>query len=744
MSICSIFSNFSTKVEDKSIQDILKDIISDRYKDQVENIRDLLSSGKDSEADHKKKLLTAFTVCGTFDKVRQAQSITNYNSHIIIDYDKLQIDQLASFKKAASDIAFTLACFVSPSGKGLKIIVKVDSSLQDHKTAFHAVTSYYDKILGIKSDQSGKDVSRLCFMSYDPQCFRRHNPPVFQVNDGYHLSSVTVYKSSPKSNGISNTIDIDSALKKSLSLTESKLNFVEGQRNNFIHLLACNCNRNGIPENVTLEFILCNYDLSHSEIKTTVQSAYKNNAPEFAKFADSASSHDFSDSISKDEILLSMPYISEDVFTDLPDILKVGCLAFEDKRERDVFLIGALSIISGCMDNVKGLYRGKEHFANLFSFIIAPAASGKGALVFSKILGDKYHDKLVEESRHKAKIYEIEMAEYKKQLSRPKSDTSELEPPVEPPFKVLFIPANNSSARVIQHLQEGDEHGIFCETEADTMGNVFKQDWGSYSELLRKAFHHEPISYSRKTNKEWVEIKKPRLSVALAGTPGQVENLIKSAEDGLFSRFIFYVFKSDTEWIDAGETIGGINLTEYFNKLSEQTLSFVDFLHQNEFVTFRLTEVQWNRLNEYGRSATKSMITFVSEDMSSTSKRLGLILYRICMITTALRYFDNGEITSEIICSDDDFNLSVKLVTVLQEHSIFMFKDLPKSGSITDKTLKKFFDALPLNFKRKEAISIAESMDIKERTADTYLSKLVTNKYLDKNKFGDYTKNLNK
>lgn len=744
MALCSIFSNFATKVENKSIQDILKDIMSERYKDQVENIRDLLSNGNESEADRKKKLLIAFTVCGTFDKTRQAQYITNYNNHIIIDYDKIEADQLLKIKKASSEIPYTLACFISPSGKGLKIIVKVDSELQDHKTAFNSVTSYYDHILGLKSDQSGKDVSRLCFMSYDPLCFRRHNPTVFPILIDPSANPNIEEKLSPKYVNVNSNIDFDIVFNQSVLFTESKCQYIEGQRNNFIHSLACNCNRNGIPENNALDLILSRYDLGPSEVKTAVHSAYKNNAQEFAKFADSASSPDLSDGISKDEILLAMPYIPDEIFDSLPEILKVGCQAFTDKRERDVFFISAFPIISGCMDNVKGLYRGKEHFANLFSFIIAPAASGKGAMVFSKILGDHYHDKLVEESRRKTKVFEIEMAEYKKQLSRPKSDTSDLEPPVEPPFKVLFIPANNSSARVIQHLQEGDEHGIFCETEADTMGNVFKQDWGSYSELLRKAFHHEPISYSRKTNKEWVEIKRPRLSVALAGTPGQVENLIKSAEDGLFSRFIFYVFKSDTEWIDAGETMGGINLTEYFNNLSAQVLSFVDFLHQNEFVTFRITEAQWTRLNEYGRTATKSMITFVSEDMSSTSKRLGLILYRICMIITALRYFDNGEITSEMMCTDEDFDLSLKLVTVLQEHSIFMFKDLPKSTSVTDKTLKKFFDLLPSNFKRKEAIQVAESMDIKERTADTYLSKLVAHKYLDKNKFGDYSKILNK
>src|SRR5690606_32372956 len=125
------------------------------------------------------------------------------------------------------------------------------------------------------------------------------------------------------------------------------------------------------------------------------------------------------------------------------------------------------------------------------------------------------------------------------------------------------------------------------------MGNVLKQDWGSYSDLLRKAFHHEQVSYSRKTGKEWIEIKKPRLSVALAGTPGQVEGLIRSAEDGLFSRFLFYTFKSDVVWIDAGPTIGGVNLSRHFEYLSEKVFSFVEFLNSQPEIQFHLTTDQW-------------------------------------------------------------------------------------------------------------------------------------------------------
>jgi hypothetical protein len=520
--------------------------------------------------------------------------------------------------------------------------------------------------------------------------------------------------------------DYSDVFNKCVEFTNKKSQYFEGNRNNYIHLLACNTNRLGVPEDEATNLITQNFDINPEEARTAIHSAYSNNTNDFAKFAKFAYLSEKDETLSKDEMMLNMPFIPASIFDKLPNILKNGSSVFQDQRERDVFLIGALPIISGCMRNVKGLYRGKEHYANLNVFIIAPAASGKGTMVFSKMLGDKYHDKLIEESKQKLKVYEIEMAEYKKKLARSKTDTSELEPPVEPPFKVLFIPANNSSARVIQHLQEGDENGIFCETEADTMGNVF---------------HHEPISYSRKTNKEWVEIKKPRLSVALAGTPGQVENLIKSAEDGLFSRFIFYVFKSEAEWVDACETIGGVNLSEYFALLSADVLSFVEFIYQNETITFNLTSEQWSKLNIYGRSTTSNMITFISEDMASTSKRLGLILYRICMIITALRYYDNGEIASNITCTDDDFDLSLQIIMTLQEHSILMFNDLPKSGTVTDKVVKSFLNALPENFKRKEAIVIAdERFSIKERTADLYLSKLLAFKWLDKNKTGDYYK----
>jgi transcription antitermination factor NusA-like protein len=79
-------------------------------------------------------------------------------------------------------------------------------------------------------------------------------------------------------------------------------------------------------------------------------------------------------------------------------------------------------------------------------------------------------------------------------------------------------------------------------TEADTVGTTMKKN-GKLFDMLRKAFHHEKISVSRKTNSEYVEVMNHNSAIALSGTPKQIFNIIPSAEDGLFSRFFFLCFK---------------------------------------------------------------------------------------------------------------------------------------------------------------------------------------------------------
>jgi len=531
-------------------------------------------------------------------------------------------------------------------------------------------------------------------------------------------------------------------LAECVRFTENKYQYYDGNRNNFVYQLACNCNRRGIAYDDTLDFIRNNYDLKEFEITASVKSAYNHNANQFGQYK--KIKPPVQESADDTDYLKNTPTYSDDIFEALPEILQNGAAAFDDKRERDVFLTGALTILSGCLPNVVGEYARETIYPNLFAFVIAPAASGKGALKFAKNLGDKYQDHLLECHKVAKEQYEVEMAEFKAvQRDRKKGEPVNTEEPEKPPFKVAFIPANSSYAKILQHIQQNEGTGIICETEADSMGNVMKQEWGGYSDMLRKSFHHETISLSRKTNDEYISIKEPKISIALSGTPGQVGNLISSAEDGLFSRFIFYTFKVEEQlWRDVSPYGNPINLNDHFTNLASQVFSMVQFFEQSNTI-IKLTREQWQTINEVGQKWLTEITIFTSEEAGSVAKRLGVILFRMAMIFTALRKFENAEVTQEVLCTDADFEIALSIANTFIEHSVIMFNNLPKQEkAIPFKGSNKqaFFTALPLKFKREEAVQIAITYNIKERTVGSLLKKLLDQGILTQPEYGYYQK----
>lgn len=231
----------------------------------------------------------------------------------------------------------------------------------------------------------------------------------------------------------------------------------------------------------------------------------------------------------------------------------------------------------------------------------------------------------------------------------------------------------------------------------------------------------------------------PRLSVALSGTPSQVQSLIGSAEDGLFSRFIFYTFKVKSEWRDVSPKFGRINLTKHFENLSDQVLLMIEFLEQFPS-EFQLTERHWQIIDDHFKVWLQEVSVFVSQEAGSTVKRLGLILFRLAMVLTALRKFENGDTSRLITCEDIDFDTAFQLAEVFNHHALFMFSRLPKSESITDKKIKQFFDVLPKSFKRKEAVAIGKKIKVLERTVDKYLATLINGALLTQPEYGQYQK----
>ena len=740
----SLFKNFTKEIGSRTLAQIIDGIRGDHYKESITKIRELVDLGDQEKVDRLKKRLVAFTVSGLFEGGRKMDYLKTYNPFVILDIDKLDPEVLPYLVLKINAIEFTRAAFISPSGRGLKIIVEVNSKMEMHGIAYRQVMGFYEEVLEVEIDKSGKDITRLCFMSHDPEVYFNEDSTVFSVLkvdiDNSQASSSQKDIIPGRAPELSNeeadlTVDYPKAFAICVTQANAKLVYKKGNRNNYIYQLGVNCNNAGIPVEVAIGESNREFDLPKKEIERTIKSAYN-----WKPYAPKKQSTELPTE--------APPAIAAKVFDLLPAILKEGCKVLKDHRERDVFLSGALGVLSGCLPGVSGIYDGHLCYPNLFVFVIAPAASGKGALKFAKCLGSAYHDELLEISKKEKQDYKNAWVRFEIESTKYKKGKLETQPeePEERGFKTLFIPANSSSAMLIRHLNQNEDSGILFESEADTLGNVLKQDWGGYSDLLRKSYHHEAISYSRKSNSDFIEISQPKLSVALSGTPGQVTSLIPSAEDGLFSRFMFYAFEIDSAWRDVSPEGRSQNFQEFYRGLSREVLGMVHFLKSYP-TEFDLTKEQWKKLNETFRKLMEETNLLIGKEALSIVKRMGLICFRIAMILSTIRRFEEKSLGTKLICNDDDFQVAIWLAETYFEHGIFVYDRLPRYqvNKFQFKNVRKqeFFNALPNKFQRKEAIEISEQLQIKKRTADRYLQQFLEIDFLGQSRddqFGAYFK----
>ncbi|MDD4636551.1 MAG: BT4734/BF3469 family protein, partial [Bacteroidales bacterium] len=87
---------------------------------------------------------------------------------------------METFLKLCRECKYTIACWKTISG-GIPVLVITDGGEEEHLVAFLAVSDYYEKLLGIKSDPACKDYSHLSFVSYDPNAYYKEDSLLFSV-----------------------------------------------------------------------------------------------------------------------------------------------------------------------------------------------------------------------------------------------------------------------------------------------------------------------------------------------------------------------------------------------------------------------------------------------------------------------------------------------------------------------------------------------------------------------------------
>ena len=381
---------------------------------------------------------------------------------------------------------------------------------------------------------------------------------------------------------------------------------------------------------------------------------------------------------------------------------------------RDMLLLSVLTNCAYAMPAMR-LYHGCPHHVygpELMTMVLAPAASGKGIMNYGKKL---------------LQGIENEHGEF------------------------IYLPANTSSAALMSYLKMLKGRGIMMATEIDTLSKALDSTTGGFSDSLRCMFEHETISKLRKGQEELIEIPDPHFSVLISGTFNQLKPLIKSRENGLMSRFASYVVKQtqdfdDRVWLDAEEGAVPQEVVIYEQLSKEISQRYAWMKKSKHYCYFYLTDAQRKSITRMFRGIYDTLRPAFGNEFDSILKRMPVIMKRIGMILTGFRLDMSQPLPERVVCSEDDFQTMILIGHKLLLHAAIMYQMLPTSkdavpGEIGQNLIQKqFFQMLPADFSKQDAVKTAEVLGIGIKSLERWLLKFVQSNDLQHISHGLYRK----
>jgi hypothetical protein len=255
----SPISNIIPTKEPITLEELYRCITSIDLESVTNDVR--LQQDKTTRNRIKAERLSYMTVSGIFTERKDA-ALIEHSGLICIDID--HIEELDELRSQIIQYHLPALVFKSPSGNGLKVIYQVDISQGTHLEYFLALENYFKWVHGVEIDKAGKDVSRACFLCYDPEAFITKNP--------YILSRSFIDTYTPE------LIDRFEAGKEYLN--RRGWSFQDGGRNNYIMQLAAYCHRRGLSLQ-EVKTKLVKYEepgFPAREIDQIINSIYKNEA----------------------------------------------------------------------------------------------------------------------------------------------------------------------------------------------------------------------------------------------------------------------------------------------------------------------------------------------------------------------------------------------------------------------------------------------------------------------------------
>ena len=241
---------------------------SSATKDIVKRIR--LEKNK-TERNEIKKELPAICFSGKFNK-RADSAVIEHSGLICLDFDGYpKQKELLQDKEMLSKNKYVYSVFISPSGNGLKALIKIPADPENHVNYFNSLEKYFNSPY---FDKTSKNISRVCYESYDPLLHINPNSSIWDTIEELEYTEVN----RTRDKATIPITDENKIVEILVKWWEKKYPMQEGQRNQNAYVLAMAFNDFGINKSLA-GYVLNQFaseDFKLSEIATTIDSAYRN------------------------------------------------------------------------------------------------------------------------------------------------------------------------------------------------------------------------------------------------------------------------------------------------------------------------------------------------------------------------------------------------------------------------------------------------------------------------------------
>lgn len=715
---CSFFSNtYSRPVKTVKVRTLFDGSLSDEWcrppgqqKLSSADLDKLLAKqvskhGKDQTYNKLKEFQVAVTPSGVFGERRTYEFIEETNPLVIIDIDDVKSSKqyADSFKK----YPWVVGAGESISRQGVWVLVYVENPalIREHFLALRQLFKEADDL---------KDITRLRYISYGYSWVRKDNERIQPFTDTVAQPIDEIYES--KQLNPTNKYDTEADIAECMALVGS----IEesGGFHPWTVRIASRCNRKGISNA---------YGQTHIWNKIKNVPAVK----DVARYTKERFCHDWNSiyttyahehhletrvRISKSKV----SRFSDKIYKRSPRVLQELVETVEQSEEKEVVYFTAIILLGVLFPNRVFRYFNNNYYPNLYGYILGEAASFKGKAKIVRNALRPYQD--VVDERYKQRMDEKAAA-----VAYNRDNKENKRPINKVPDLNLFFDGNTSSAAMLKAMQDSPVLVMF-ETEGDTITKTWKTDWGNYSDILRKTFEHESLYSLKKNGNEEnlmrIHIQNPKLSVLVSSTEQQMRKVLNSdeTENGLMSRFLFYIVQNDKKWYNGWESNTDVDIESILRSRIPPDVwmtwtSQPDCYYSLSKEAHQYHQEYFNYVNDNWPEELFQIIALI--------RRSGTATARIAMIIEELHKLDHPEKKSGLVAksytiSGESMLLAIDIMKILMQHLFVAwqitykeedFKETNVQSSDTRAAVENILTANPLAGSKAVASQLGISRD---------------------------------